>query len=719
MTKTNGSAGKAARKKKPTQTLYKRLGGAKALAAVVEDFYERVLGDDALAGFFSNVDMDRQRKQQTAFMAAAFGGPNKYNGLSMTEAHEGLGISQGDFDAVATHLVESLESFEVDEKLIQEVVGIVAPLSGAIVDDSAQEGMMMGSGNDQGGRFFDMIENAPVNVIYCEKDTFEIKYLNETSITTLATLEQYLPCRAEDIQGKCIDIFHKDPSVQRRVLSDPSNLPYRTHIELGPETLDLLVTGITDENGEHQGWMVTWEVVTAKLDLERRMAQVSSMMENAPVNVIYADKETATIQYLNPASVNTLKALEQYLPCKLDELEGQCIDVFHKDPSVQRRIISDPSNLPHRTQIQVGPETLELLVSAIFDNSGDYMGPMVTWEIITERLRLQEEREESRQREQAQAEEVRSKVDSLLAVVEAASAGDLTQEVTVSGDDPIGKMGEALERLLMDFRRSIGAIGEHAQSLGSASEELTAVSQQMSGNAEETTSQAKGSAEASDRVSQSVQTVAAAAEEMNASIKEIAVNAQEAAKVANAAVDVAESANTTVSKLGESSAEIGQVIKVITSIAQQTNLLALNATIEAARAGEAGKGFAVVANEVKELAKETAKATEDIGQKIEAIQGDTKSAVTAIGEISGIIDKINNISSTIASAVEEQSATTSEIGRSVTDAATGTSEIVQKIQLVAETAESTSSGASDTQKAAEELSSLATELQSVISAFQV
>lgn len=175
--------------------------------------------------------------------------------------------------------------------------------------------------------------------------------------------------------------------------------------------------------------------------------------------------------------------------------------------------------------------------------------------------------------------------------------------------------------------------------------------------------------------------------------------------------------NNTVATLGESSAEIGQIVKVITGIAQQTNLLALNATIEAARAGEAGKGFAVIANEVKELAKETAKATEDISQKIEAIQGDTGRSVEAISEIATIIDQISEFQNTIASAVEEQAATTSEIARSVTDASRGASEITSNMQAVASAAESTSSGAADSQQASSELARMAAELQTLVGKF--
>jgi len=309
---------------------------------------------------------------------------------------------------------------------------------------------------------------------------------------------------------------------------------------------------------------------------------------------------------------------------------------------------------------------------------------------------------------------------SVLVQAEAIAAGDLTHDdLKVRSQDELGDLTTAINKMSGSLKRMILAISENALQVASASEELDATSQQITANSEETSAQADVVSKAVHTVSQNLQTVATGAEEMGASIKEIAKNATDAAKVATSAVKVAEITTATVSKLGDSSTEIGQVIKVITSIAQQTNLLALNATIEAARAGEAGKGFAVVANEVKELAKETAKATEDISRKIEAIQTDTKAAVEAIATISGVINQVNDISSTIATAVEEQNATTNEMSRNVSEAAHGANEITSNVAGVAQAAQGTSHGASETQKASQQLVETAAELRRLVEQFKI
>jgi methyl-accepting chemotaxis protein len=309
---------------------------------------------------------------------------------------------------------------------------------------------------------------------------------------------------------------------------------------------------------------------------------------------------------------------------------------------------------------------------------------------------------------------------SVLAQAEAIAGGDLTQaEVKLTSKDELGDLTTAINKMQNKLRSIIVSISSNAQQVAAASEEFSATSQQISANSEETSAQANVVSAATEQVNRNLQTVATATEEMSASISEIAKDASEAAKVAGDALKAAVETNATVTKLGESSAEIGQVIKVITSIAQQTNLLALNATIEAARAGEAGKGFAVVANEVKELAKQTAKATEDISLKIGTIQTDAKSAVEAIATISGIIGRVNDISSTIAIAVEEQSATTSEMSRNVSEAAKGSGEVAKNITGVAQAAQSTSSGATESKKAAHDLAQMSTKLRELVGQFRV
>ena len=298
--------------------------------------------------------------------------------------------------------------------------------------------------------------------------------------------------------------------------------------------------------------------------------------------------------------------------------------------------------------------------------------------------------------------------------------GNLEQKhLNIASNDEVGKLGHSCNQLMDKLRSSISAISENAEGLASSSEQMSSVSEKMAATAEETATQAQSVSVASTQVSQNLNTITGGAEGMNLSINEIAKNASEASTVVSSAVKIAEETNLRMQELGKSSQEIGDVIKVITSIAEQTNMLALNATIEAARAGEAGKGFAVVATEVKELANQTGHATEDIREKIEMIQSKTEGSVKAIGEIRAIINQISEISTVIASTVEEQSASTSEIQNNISFAVAGSDEIATNIEGVADAAKNTAEGAMETQSAAEELSRMAAELKTLMDQFKL
>ncbi len=311
------------------------------------------------------------------------------------------------------------------------------------------------------------------------------------------------------------------------------------------------------------------------------------------------------------------------------------------------------------------------------------------------------------------------RLQDILARVKDVAEGDLTKRTEVTSNDEIADVARWFNSAIDRLDEMIRAISQNAVQVSGASEELDVASHQITSRSEETSAQAVLVSEAAQQVSHNLQTVATGAEEMSASIQEIAKSAFEASKIATSAVKAAETTTSTVTKLGESSKEIGQVIKVITAIAGQTNLLALNATIEAARAGEAGKGFAVVANEVKELAKETAKATEDIGGKIKGIQTETSAAVDAIASISAVIQQINDISTTIATAVEEQNATTNEMSRHVSEAAQSSGEITRNITGVAEAAQSTTRGATVTRNASRQLVETSGLLRQLIEQFMI
>jgi methyl-accepting chemotaxis protein len=711
-----------------------------------------------------------------------------------------------------------------------------------------------------------------------------VQYVNRQARAELAAGGPDIPeVDPDTLIGVSFEVIYVHPELGARLTATDENLPLTDRVASEFSTHDASFTAIHDAGGAYVGALVTFENVTDRLRVEQQMAIASSMMENSPTNMMFADRDFV-IQYMNPASLNTLRSLEGVLPVKADEVVGSSLDIFHKNPAYQRGLLATVDHLPRRADIQVGDQTLDLLVSAITDAGGEYVGAMATWEVITDRLRIERESAEaaadtsavnkilsglgsatdanaaiqvaldtvrgefgwaygsywtvdpvdrllkfdresgdagpefrqvtlqasfaegiglsgrawaqrdlyftqdigemtdcvrapvaqrvgvksgvcfpvmvdgevvgtmdffatetlqpSTQRldalrnvgrlvsqtiarinrevqERDAAAVLAGKVAQILDVVSAAATGDLTRELDIEGDDAVGQVADGLRALMSTLRSSMGNISGAAETLGAAATQLTSLAEGMGEGASMTSDRAASASSASVQVSASIQTVATAAEEMTASIREIAKNATEAATVATDAVTVASEAQGTVASLGESSAEIGQVIKVITSIAQQTNLLALNATIEAARAGDAGKGFAVVANEVKELAKETAKATEEIGQKIEAIQSDTQGAVSAISRIADVIARINDIQSTIASAVEEQTATTNEIARSVTEAAAGANGIAEDVTQVATAAADTREGAQNTLTSATELTGVASELRDMVGRFQL
>ncbi len=346
----------------------------------------------------------------------------------------------------------------------------------------------------------------------------------------------------------------------------------------------------------------------AKEKADAEAARLLQMIETMPVNVMLLDPTDFTITYVNQTSKTTLAPLQSLLPCPVDDLVGRCVDIFHKDPAHQRKILSDPKNLPHSAQITLGDETLDLNVNAVNDKDGHYIGAMLTWEVVTDRVRMAD-----------------------------------------------------------NFETNIKGV---VNAVSSAATEMQSTAESMGSTAEQTNNQATA--------------VATASEELTSSVNEISSQVSRSATIAASAVEEAERSNAMVQGLAEAADKIGEVVSLINDIASQTNLLALNATIEAARAGDAGKGFAVVAAEVKNLANQTAKATEDIAAQVTSIQGATQDAVSAIQGIGKTITEISEIATTIASAVEEQTAATQEVTANITGVTTASGETGQAANQVLE-----------------------------------
>jgi methyl-accepting chemotaxis protein len=427
-------------------------------------------------------------------------------------------------------------------------------------------------------------------------------------------------------------------------------------------SVQAIAGGKTDQAVPYTDWRDEIGRMAAAVETLRtvmRQAFIQAqMIEQLPVGVMTAEPTgDFRITYVNAEARKILETVQASIPVAVDQLLGQGIGVFHPGQHRQRDLVADPANLPHRTRITLGAETLDLRISAIYDRDGAYAGPLLTWRQITGQARLVHQFEES--------------VGAIARTV-ASSADSMRQAAAVMRDSAI-------------------AAGERTMAVSTAS----------------------------DRASESVSTAAAGAEEVAVSVAEIARQVAESAQISGMAVAEAETTDASVGSLSEAAERISTVVRLIGDIAARTNLLALNATIEAARAGEAGKGFAVVAGEVKNLATQTAKATQEIGGQIAAMQQATGQTVIALRSISGTIRRMNEIATIIAGSVEEQGAATQSIAQAVQHAAAGTAEVNSNIAAVSHVVEETGSRAGNVLEAATGMTGQAAILKEEVAKFLV
>jgi methyl-accepting chemotaxis protein len=706
----------------------------------VDRFYQRLFEKyPAVRPMFGKTSMAEQKKKLLASLVLVIQNlknPDRLTGAlhQLGQKHVGYGAKPAHYDAVAKTLLEVLKEFAgpawttQTKKAWSDALGAVKSimLEGARksstlevkVKDSLKKsklgeekmgkslkslkgktaGSKKGTQNSLADFCKSALDNASAHVLMCDRD-LTITYANTTALKKLRELEaeirRTIPAfSAERVVGSNIDLYHKMPERQRSLLADIRNLPHRADIQIGPLTLNLLVSGILDERSQYVGNIVEWEDVTAKRKMETEMARLKTSLDNTRTNVMVCDR-SYTIVYANNASLTTLRRLEADIRkvmsnFSVDRLVGSSIDSYHKNPSHQRRLLDDPKNLPFRTDIKLGPLTLDLNANAIISASGEYLGNVVEWMDVTDQKKAQGEVERlinaasaGRLSERVNSDEfdgffkvltggINKMMDAVVTplneaqeVLEAMADGNLTREMTGIYEGEYDNMKNSLNTAIQNLTHTLSLVRNTAENVSSASiqisegnEDLSQRTSEQAGALEETTS---------------------SMEEMTATVKQNADSSRQANQLGLAAREIAEKggkvtaqAVVAMGEVNKSSKKIADIISVIDEIAFQTNLLALNAAVEAARAGEHGRGFAVVAAEVRNLAQRSATAAKEIKVLInESVQKVTEGSELVnqsgktLEEIVMSVKKVTDIVAEISTASQEQATGIDQVNKAI------------------------------------------------------
>lgn len=478
-------------------------------------------------------------------------------------------------------------------------------------------------------------------------------------------------------------------------------------------------TRVVVEETRRETFGALWKILLQNIqraERERIVSRYDPMVNGASLCMILADA-TGHVVFVNETGEKLFQELSEIWPLIREGAEGIHFDALHPCLVPSEGSISEPKCLPISGFYDIGEETFSVEIKAMYDRHQDYIGPMATWERVTERLRNERLVELHQKEAQKKQKILEQRVVELMDVVRNMEAGDLTYPVPVC-DGEMGQVFSGIKAMMAELRQSMQSVGALARALSESSDNLTVVAARVDQNAQSTLEDANLASGGVIEVREGVSTVTQGVQQLALGVGAVSGHAAEAADVGAKAVTAAADASDKIQRLGKSSAQIGSVVKTINTIAEQTKLLALNATIEAARAGKAGRGFSVVAGEVKNLARETAEATQDIAARVENIQVDTQDVVTAINQIRDIIESINRLQQQIADSVEQQLATTkdmSQVSVSVKEAIGGVSDNTEAVVRVAD---DTASVANDTRQAAEELKASAEQLERSVGKFR-